>query len=302
METAEKGQRGFDRVDDGPSRGGAAFVLGGRLEGDQIVLRHGPRIMPVLHTHLIPATFGVRAGDERRERAGGAARRGHRRPPPRHPAGPADLHDLVLPGAGTASNYLESRRSVGSTTASNVDGMRNLADFASRWPTTMARTVRPQVGARSASSGCRATGATRTCAVHNALAAGAFDEIIVREDRNLRGRSPGATATLVADGVRSAKEKGTGRTIRVDKVLDELMAVKTAAAREPGRPRGDVRGRLDRRLPRGHGICRQTRRRYGLRRPRRSLRAGGAGGPVPALAPPSRWRRGAPARRGRRPP
>ena len=63
---------------------------------------------------------------------------------------------------------------------------------------------------------------------YGALAAGAFDEIIVREDRNLRGRSPGATATLVADGVRSAKEKGTGRTIRVDKILDELTAVKTA--------------------------------------------------------------------------
>ena len=43
---------------------------------------------------------------------------------------------------------------------------------------------------------------------YGSLAAGAFDEIIVREDRNLRGRAPGATATLVADGVLKARDKG----------------------------------------------------------------------------------------------
>ena len=59
---------------------------------------------------------------------------------------------------------------------------------------------------------------------YGALAAGAFDEIIVREDRNLRGRAPGATATLVADGVRAARERGPARTVRVDKILDELAA------------------------------------------------------------------------------
>jgi len=70
---------------------------------------------------------------------------------------------------------------------------------------------------------------------YGALAAGAFDEIIVREDRNLRGRQPGVTATLVADGVREAREQGTGRTLRVDKILDELSAVKTALRRaNPG--------------------------------------------------------------------
>jgi cyanophycin synthetase len=70
---------------------------------------------------------------------------------------------------------------------------------------------------------------------YGALAAGAFDEIIVREDRNLRGRGPGVSATLVADGVRRAKEDGTGRTVRVDKILDELSAVKNALRRaNPG--------------------------------------------------------------------
>jgi len=70
---------------------------------------------------------------------------------------------------------------------------------------------------------------------YGALAAGAFDEIIVREDRNLRERPPGATATLVADGVRVARERGGGRTIRVDKILNEMAAVKSALRRaNPG--------------------------------------------------------------------
>ena len=74
MET-EKGQPGFDRVDGHCGRGGAAFVLRRTPEGDQIVLRHGPRTMPVLYTHLIPATFG---GKARMNVANGLAR-GRRR-------------------------------------------------------------------------------------------------------------------------------------------------------------------------------------------------------------------------------
>ncbi len=60
METS-KGEPGFDRVDGHCGRGGAAFVVRPTAEGDQIVLRHGPRLMPVLYTHLIPATFGGKA-------------------------------------------------------------------------------------------------------------------------------------------------------------------------------------------------------------------------------------------------
>jgi cyanophycin synthetase len=70
---------------------------------------------------------------------------------------------------------------------------------------------------------------------YGALAAGAFDEIIVREDRNLRGRAPGDAATMVVEGVRRARERGDGRTTRVDKILDELSAAKTALRRaNPG--------------------------------------------------------------------
>jgi cyanophycin synthetase len=66
---------------------------------------------------------------------------------------------------------------------------------------------------------------------YGAIAAGAFDEIIVREDKNLRGRAPGETATHVIEGVRSAKSDGSARAARAEKVLDEMTAVRTALRR-----------------------------------------------------------------------
>ncbi|HEY8167515.1 MAG TPA: cyanophycin synthetase, partial [Candidatus Limnocylindrales bacterium] len=57
----DREQDGWLRVDSHCGRGGAAIVLQETDEGELVVLRHGPRIMPLLHTHLIPATFGGRA-------------------------------------------------------------------------------------------------------------------------------------------------------------------------------------------------------------------------------------------------
>jgi cyanophycin synthetase len=72
---------------------------------------------------------------------------------------------------------------------------------------------------------------------YGAIAARAFDEIIVREDKNLRGRAPGETASNVLEGIRAAKAPGavgvTGatRATRAEKVLDEMTAVRTALRR-----------------------------------------------------------------------
>ena len=52
------------------------------------------------------------------------------------------------------------------------------------------------------------------------IAATGFDHLVLREDGWLRGRQPGETAELLAQGVRSA---GTGTKIEI--VLDELVAV-----------------------------------------------------------------------------
>ncbi|MEA2675280.1 MAG: cyanophycin synthetase [Chloroflexota bacterium] len=234
MET-EKGQHGFDRVDGYTGRGGAAFVVRHTPEGDQIVLRHGPRIMPVLYTHLIPATFGGRARMNVANALAAAAAAW---------AAGAHLHD-IRQGLRTFTtsffqapgrlNYLE----VGGVRVvidycHNVDGMRNLADFTRRMNSD---------GDGTSGRGGRAIGVIgmpgdrrdEDMRDYGALAAGAFDEIIVREDRNLRGRGPGVAATLVADGIRRAKEDGTGRTVHVDKILNELSAVKTALRRaNPG--------------------------------------------------------------------
>jgi cyanophycin synthetase len=231
----EKGERGFDNVDGYTGRGGAAFVIRHTPEGDQIVLRHGPRIMPVLYTHLIPATFGGRARMNVANALAAAAAAW---------AAGAHLHD-IRQGLRTFTtsffqapgrlNYLE----VGGVRVvidycHNVDGMRNLADFTRRMNSD---------GDGTTGRGGRAIGVIgmpgdrrdEDMRDYGALASGAFDEIIVREDRNLRGRAPGVAATLVADGVRRGKEDGTGRTVRVDKILDELSAVKNALRRaNPG--------------------------------------------------------------------
>ena len=69
---------------------------------------------------------------------------------------------------------------------------------------------------------------------YGALAATAFDEIIVREDRNLRGRAPGETAGRVLAGIRGARANGS-RTTRADTILDEMTAVRAALRRaNPG--------------------------------------------------------------------
>ena len=214
-------------------------------DGDQIVLRHGPRTMPVMYTHLVPATFGGRARMNVANALAAAAAAW---------AAGAHLHD-IRQGLRTFTtsffqapgrlNYLE----VGGVRVvidycHNVDGMRNLADFARRM-----NGIGDAGGPGSSASGNGKSGAGRAIGVigmpgdrrdedmrdYGAYAAGAFDEIIIREDRNLRGRSPGEAATMVADGVRRAREDGTGRTLRTDKILDELTAVKTALRRaNPG--------------------------------------------------------------------
>jgi cyanophycin synthetase len=116
--------------------------------------------------------------------------------------------------------------------------MRQLADFVSRMM------VDPQTKAGRLGTGREDTRNGRAIGVlgipgdrrdedqreYGALAAGAFDEVIVREDKNLRGRAPGETAANVIEGVRAARASGA-RAVRADKVLEEMTAVRTALRR-----------------------------------------------------------------------
>jgi cyanophycin synthetase len=232
----EKGERGFDRVDGHAGRGGAAFVIRHTPEGDQIVLRHGPRTMPVLYTHLAPATFGGRARMNIANALAAAAAAW---------ASGAHLHD-IRQGLRTFTtsffqapgrlNYLEvAGVRVVIDYCHNVDGMRNLADFARRMNGDGSGNGSGRTGRAIGVIGMPGDRRDEDMREYGALAAGAFDEIIVREDRNLRGRAPGVAATIVADGVRQAREDGAGRTTRIDKILDELSAAKAALRRaNPG--------------------------------------------------------------------
>jgi cyanophycin synthetase len=233
MET-EKGSPGFDRVDGHTGRGGAAFVIRKTPEGDQIVLRHGPRVMPLLYTHLIPATFGGRARMNVANALAAAAaawangahihdiRQGLRTFTTSFFQAPGRLNLVEVGGIRVVIDYCH-----------NVDGMRNLADFTRRMMSADGNGT-----AASARHG-RAIGVIgmpgdrrdEDMRDYGRLAAGAFDELIVREDRNLRGRKPGETAEHVAEGARAEKIGGGGRPMKVDKILDELTAVRTALRR-----------------------------------------------------------------------
>ena len=132
--TTEKGDDGFDRVDGHTGRGGAAFVLQETDDGELVVLSSGSRTMPVLYTHLIPATFGGRARMNVANALAAAAAAW---------AAGAHLHD-IRQGLRTFStsffqapgrlNLLELGGGVRAVIdyCHNVDGMRQLADFVDR--------------------------------------------------------------------------------------------------------------------------------------------------------------------------
>jgi cyanophycin synthetase len=239
--SSEKGEDGFDRVDGHVGRGGAAFVLQPTPEGELVVLRLGSRTMPVLYTHLIPATFGGRARMNVANALAAAAaawatgahlhdiRQGLRTFTTSFFQAPGRLNLVDVGGVRFVIDYCH-----------NVDGMRQLADFVNRM---MVEPDAPR--ARSAAGEGRSTRAGRAIGVigipgdrrdadqhdYGALAATAFDEIIVREDRNLRGRTPGESAANVSGGIREARSSGEAKTSRLETILDERTAVRSALRR-----------------------------------------------------------------------
>ena len=182
-----------------------------------------------------------RAGaDEHRQLAGRGRRRLVRwRPPARYPAGPADVHDLVLPGAGSAQPARGRRRQVVIDYCHNVDGMRALAEFVTRMmeePDGGAgrRTGSGKVGARTGRAigvlGIPGDRRDEDQQAYGAVAATAFDEIIVREDKRLRGRKPGESAANVVAGAKAARAEGA-RAAKAETVLEEMAAVRAALQR-----------------------------------------------------------------------
>ena len=250
--STEKGEDGYDRVDGHVGRGGAAFCLEQTAEGELIVLRLAGRRMPVLYTHLIPATFGGRARMNVANALAAAAaawsagahlhdiRQGLRTFTTSFFQAPGRLNLLDIDGVRVVIDYCH-----------NVDGMRQLADFVQRMmddpparrtadgaegtgaeqPTGRAAERTPRRGRAIGVIGIPGDRRDEDQHQYGALAATAFDEIIVREDKNLRGRAAGVSAANVVEGANRARSDGTGRAARVQTNLDELTAVRSALGR-----------------------------------------------------------------------
>ena len=241
----EKGEDGFDRVDGHTGRGGAAFCLDQTPQGELVVLKLGSRKMPVLYTHLIPATFGGKARMNVANALAAAAAAW---------AAGAHLHDIRQGLRTFSTSFFQAPGRLNLLDAGgvrvvidychNVDGMRMLADFVTRMmaePLTRAGRIGPTGGVtvrRGRAIGVIGIPGDRRDEdqrEYGALASGAFDEIIVREDKHLRGRAAGVSANNVVEGIRTARAAGRARTQRTDRILDELTAVRAALRRaSPG--------------------------------------------------------------------
>jgi cyanophycin synthetase len=230
MET-ERGQEGYDRVDGHAGRGGASLALQVTDGGELMVLRHGSRTMPLLYTHLIPATFGGRARMNVANALAAAAaawatgahlhdiRQGLRTFTTSFFQAPGRLNEVELNGYKLFLDYCH-----------NVDGMRRLTEFVNLY-------VRGSNGKEPNAKTGRAIGVIgipgdrrdEDQREYGRLAGHAFDAIIVREDANLRGRPAGESANNVLAGVRKAQREG-GRVQSADAVLLELDAARAALA------------------------------------------------------------------------
>ncbi len=193
--------------------------------------------MPVLYTHLIPATFGGRARMNVANALAAAAaawaagahlhdiRQGLRTFSTSFFQAPGRLNLLEVGGVRVVIDYCH-----------NVDGMRQLADFVERMmgepearpgappsrapgapqgPATTNGTGRAKAG-RSASSASRATGATRTSASTARSRRPRSTRSSSARTRTCAAAQPGETAANVVAGVKEARAGGhrAGRSRR----------------------------------------------------------------------------------------
>jgi len=232
---AEPGSEIRTYVDDHCRRGGRAVVLEHSDIGDMVVVKEGRRTMQLAWTHLLPATFGGRAVMNVQNAMAAAAaafaagaslhdiRQGLRTFSTNYYLAPGRLNEVSVEGRTVIVDYCH-----------NAPGMRMLGDFVDK--TGDAMDAVNEFG-RVSRIGVIATAGDRRDDDMRELgqvAAHHFDVVIVREDANLRGRSRGDVANLVADGVRSVMRTGV-RCKQVEVVLDELAATRHAITRSnPG--------------------------------------------------------------------
>jgi cyanophycin synthetase len=229
-----------DLVDRWARRGGKAVVLEKGPRGEMMVIREGRRTMPIAWVHTLPATFEGRARMMVQNAMAAAAAA--------HAAG-AHLHDIrqglrsfttsIYQAPGRLNVFDLDGVKVLIDYAHNAAGLETLGDFVERLTTDAPNGGRP--GQASWSANLRvavvATAGDRRDEDMRQLgrvAARYFDDVIIREDRNPRGRRRGETAALILEGVREAIASGA-RAGNAEIVVDEMDAARKALDRSrPG--------------------------------------------------------------------
>ena len=220
------------------SRGRRAVTVEMGTNGEMIVLRQGRKSMPLVWTHLLPATFEGRArmNVQNALAAAGAAW-----------ASGAHLHDIRQGLRTFTTSYFMAP---GRLNMFELDGYRVIVDYAHNPPAVAAlgefvdMLAEPSPGGRRAMVTGRRIGVMATAGDRRdedivelgRVAARHFDQLILREDENTRGRPRGDTAALIERGVREAMAAGA-RCESVEIILNELEA--TQHALDLGRE-GDV--------------------------------------------------------------
>ena len=226
-----------DLVERWVRRGRKAVVLQHDERGELIVIRDGPkRVMPVAWTALLPVTFEGRARMNVQNALAVTAAA--------HAAG-AHLHDIRQ---GLRSFNPSMYQSPGRLNLVEVGGIKVLLDYAHN-PHGLA-TVGDFVERMTAPAGPGVTSWSANIRLAvvatpgdrreedirelGRVAARYFDDIIIREDDNPRGRKRGEAAELVMEGVREAMRTGA-RAGSVEIVVEESAAVRRALYRSrPG--------------------------------------------------------------------
>ncbi|HLA65075.1 MAG TPA: cyanophycin synthetase, partial [Candidatus Saccharimonadales bacterium] len=186
------------------SRGRRAVTIEAGHNGEMIVLLHGRKSMPLVWTHLLPATFEGRArmNVQNALAAAGAAW-----------AAGAHLHDIRQGLRTFSTSYFMAP---GRLNMFELDGYRVIVDYAHNPPAVAALgefvdlLAKPSAGGRRALVTGQRIGVMATAGDRREedivelgrIAAHHFDAIVIREDANPRGRRRGETADLIERGVR----------------------------------------------------------------------------------------------------
>jgi cyanophycin synthetase len=211
------------------SRGRRAVTIEAGHNGEMIVLQHGRKSMPLVWTHLLPATFEGRArmNVQNALAAAGAAW-----------AAGAHLHDIRQGLRTFSTSYFMAP---GRLNMFELDGYRVIVDYAHNPPAVAALgefvdlLAKPSTGGRRALVTGQRIGVMATAGDRRdedivelgRIAAHHFDAIVIREDANPRGRRRGETANLIERGVRIGMTEG-GPTKNVETILDEMEATRHA--------------------------------------------------------------------------